>query len=103
MPLSPEARAKFNETAAIEFFKQTEGLPYGYHNFLFGWMDTAVDNLPPLIPPGMLPIVLSILESVEPEVVDVFFNQAINHRLNTTGLNLANLTALAAQRDTTIE
>jgi hypothetical protein len=63
LPLSPEARAKFNETAAIEFFKETEGLPYGYHNLAFGWIDTEFNNLPPLVPRGFLPIVLSILEA----------------------------------------
>jgi len=41
LPLKPEIRAKFNEQKAIEFFQQTEGCPYGYHNFLFGWVDTA--------------------------------------------------------------
>ena len=44
LPLNAEARARFNETAAQEFFNQTEGLPYGYHNFLFGWVDTPIDN-----------------------------------------------------------
>ena len=34
-------RKKFNELAAIDFFFKTEGLPYGYHNFLYGWIDTA--------------------------------------------------------------
>jgi len=50
MPLSPAAKAKFNEKAAQDFFFATEGLPYGYHNFLFGWIDTVEDNLPPLLP-----------------------------------------------------
>lgn len=72
MPLSPEARAKYNETAAQEFFNNTVGLPYGYHNFLFGWLDTAEDNLPPILPSGMLPIVFSILEDLVPETVDIF-------------------------------
>ena len=36
LPLSEESRKKFNQTAAEEFFKKVEGLPYGYHNFLFG-------------------------------------------------------------------
>jgi len=40
LPLSEESRKKFNVTAAVEFFKKVEGLPYGYHNFLFGWIDT---------------------------------------------------------------
>jgi len=88
LPLSPEARAKFNETAAQEFFNKTEGLPYGYHNFLFGWVDTQVDNWPPLLPSHMIQIVFSILEGFTPSTVDIFLNQALNHRLGTVGLNL---------------
>jgi len=101
--LSPEARAQFNETAAQEFFFASEGLPYGYHNFLFGWIDTPVDNLPPLIPPGLLPVVFSVLESFKPDVVDIFYNQALNKRLNTTGLNIAGIAAEAARRNMTID
>lgn len=36
LPLKKDIREKFNETAAYEWFKGVEGLPYGYHNFLFG-------------------------------------------------------------------
>jgi hypothetical protein len=36
MPLTTDARAIFNQSAAIEFFQEAEGLPYGYHNFLMG-------------------------------------------------------------------
>lgn len=73
MPLSAEARAQFNETACIEFFNKTEGLPYGFHNFLFGWVDTPEDNLPPIMPPMMVPIVLSIFEDFDPVTADIFF------------------------------
>jgi len=45
-----DIRAQFSEQAAQEFYFQTEGLPYGYHNFLYGWIDTASDNWPPLLP-----------------------------------------------------
>ncbi|CDW80089.1 UNKNOWN [Stylonychia lemnae] len=103
LPLSPEARAKFNETAAREFFNQTEGLPYGYHNFLFGWVDTPVDNWPPLLPSHFINIVFSILEGFTPSTVDIFLNQALNHRLNTTGLNLKQVAAEAANRNLTVE
>ena len=50
MPLSDEARARYNETAAAEFFLERQGLPYGYHNFLYGWIDTPFDNFPSLLP-----------------------------------------------------
>jgi len=49
MPLSEEKRAIFNQEAAEEFFFSTQGLPYGYHNFLFGWIDTEADNWPPML------------------------------------------------------
>jgi len=38
--MSAKSMLKFNEKAANEWFYETEGLPYGYHNFLYGWMDT---------------------------------------------------------------
>jgi hypothetical protein len=74
LPLSDAARATFNETAAREFFFETQGLPYGYHNFLFGWIDTPEQNWPPLLPVKFVPIVFSILEKILPNVVDMFFS-----------------------------
>lgn len=84
LPLAPEYRAIFNETAVIEWFKTVEGLPYGYHNFLFGWVDTPDKSYPPLLDADLVPVVFSILEKFIPNVVDIFLNQALNKRLNTT-------------------
>lgn len=44
-PLSEEARANYNETAAVEFFKSVEGLDYGYMTMLWGWLDTPKGNV----------------------------------------------------------
>jgi hypothetical protein len=96
LPLKPEMRAIFNETAAWEFFAQTEGLPYGYHNFLFGWIDTAEDNWPPLLPYDFVPIAFAIFERFDPVGAEVFFDQAMNKRLGTVGLNIEGLAAAAA-------
>lgn len=74
MPLNNETSAKFNETAAVKFFNETEGLPYGYHNFLFGWIDTPTDNWPPILAQHMIPILFSVLEKVMPSTVDIFFS-----------------------------
>lgn len=38
----------FNETKAWEWFNKTEGLEYGFKNFLFGWIDTEDSNVPPV-------------------------------------------------------
>lgn len=47
LPLNPDTRAKFNETAAWEYARSMEGKPYGYHNMLFAWIDTVNGNYPP--------------------------------------------------------
>lgn len=103
MPLRADIRAKFNVTAAWEFFNKTEGLPYGYHNFLFGWIDTANDNWPPLLPAGFLPILFSLIEDVTPNTTYIFMDQALNKRLNTTGLNLDQLAGEAARRNLSLD
>ena len=54
LPLTEASRRRFNLTAAEQFFKASEGLPYGYHNFLFGWIDTPKDNYPPLLDPNFV-------------------------------------------------
>lgn len=47
LPLHPDMRAKFNETAAWEYALSMEGKPYGYHNMIFSWIDTLSGNYPP--------------------------------------------------------
>ncbi|GFP98132.1 hypothetical protein PHJA_001957200 [Phtheirospermum japonicum] len=46
LPMHPDVRAKFNETAAWEYAKSMSGKPYGYHNLIFSWIDTISDNYP---------------------------------------------------------
>ena len=69
MPLKEEYRELFNETAAWEFFNSTEGDPYGYYNFIFGWIDTPYDNLPQVLPAYLATIAISVLESIDPDTV----------------------------------
>ncbi|GMY21038.1 hypothetical protein FCV25MIE_16279, partial [Fagus crenata] len=47
LPLHPDTRAKFNETAAWEYARSMDGKPYGYHNMIFSWIDTIDQNYPP--------------------------------------------------------
>lgn len=47
LPLHPDVRARFNETAAWEFAQSMYGKPYGYHNMIFSWIDTMSENYPP--------------------------------------------------------
>ena len=98
LPLREDVRARFNEKAAQEFFSQTEGLPYGYHNFLYGWIDTAKDNWPPLLPSELVPIAFAVLEKVIPKTAFMFFTEALNKRLGTSDLDIEGIAAVAAER-----
>jgi len=81
--LKPEIATEFDEEAARAFFDRTAGLPYGYHNSIFGWIDTATDNWPPLLPQEIVPIAASVYQITNPEKADVLFGQALNLRMGT--------------------
>jgi len=103
MPLNAAARAKFDEKKAQEFFFATEGLPYGYHNFLFGWIDTPLDNFPPLLPSMFGPILFAMLEKVAPATTDIFFSQSMNKHLGVEGHTIEMLAAAAAEKGLTLD
>jgi len=98
-PLNKQYRAKFNETAAVNFFRANEGLDYGYRNMLYGWLDTIKNNYP-CLPPDyssnclqweLVESLFGILDRLSPDLVDLFINQAFNIRLGTSGLRTAQL------------
>lgn len=91
MPLSEKMRAAYNETAATEFFNTVQGLPYGYHNFLYGWVDTPFDNWPRLLPRDLVPVAFSIIERYDKNLTDTFFTQSLNKKLNVTGYNISQI------------
>jgi len=90
VPLSPENRAKFNATAAYEFFLTVKGLPYGYNNFLFGWLDTLTQNYP-CLPPDYTRCLTSelvvcasgLVDRLDGLLANKMFNQAFNKRLGS--------------------
>ena len=88
LPLRTEIAAMFNLQAARDFFFKMEGLPYGFHNFFYGWLDTPRSNLPPLMPNEFIPIVLAQAEKVIPEGVSRIFTEGLNMRMGTKGLNI---------------
>jgi hypothetical protein len=101
LPLKEEVRAKFNEQAAVEFFKWAENKHYGYHNFLFNWLDTPDKNFPSLIDPEAVFVVFTILEKITRSTSDTIMGEALNQRLNTKGLSIAQTAAEAARRGLT--
>lgn len=72
MPLSAHSLRKFDVEAAREWFFQTEGLPYGYHNLIFSWLNTERDNLPPPLANEFSPILFSILGHFLPNQMEIF-------------------------------
>jgi len=87
LPLNAKARALFNHTAALQFFESVEGTPYGFNNFLFGWIDSPEANFPLPLRSQAVMILFAILQHIEPVITDYFWSQALNHRLGTKGLN----------------
>lgn len=99
VPLSAEARASFNETAAREFFRETEGLDYGFYNMLWGWVDTVGDNYPCLpddyssecLQWALIETLFAVIDRRAPAVSDLMWNQAWNHRIGSSGLGTSDI------------
>lgn len=103
-PLSAESRANFNVTAALQFFRSTEGVDYGYYNMLMAWLDTEKDNYPCVAPDftmcltwSHVEILMGVLDHLAPSIADLLFSQAFNHRVGTTGLRPAEVLQYAYQ------
>ncbi|KAF9672980.1 hypothetical protein SADUNF_Sadunf11G0100800 [Salix dunnii] len=106
LPLHPDVRAKFNETAAWEYALSMNGKPYGYHNMIFSWIDTLDGNYPPpldshvgywfLVFIGLIASsailqvasVMTVWNHMQPEYAANMWNEALNKRLGTQGLDL---------------
>lgn len=102
LPLRDDLRASFNETNVYEWFKTVEGTPYGYHNFLFGWIDTINENYPSLLTTELMACGMGLADRIIPKSIDSLFNQAMNKRLKTTGLNVNEIASECAARNLTI-
>ena len=102
LPLKEEYAKAFNETAVYEWFKTVEGLPYGYHNLLFGWIDTVNENFPPILQAELFPIAFRLVEKVVPSAIKAVYGLPLNKRLGTTDLEIPELVAECAKRNLTI-
>lgn len=97
-----DIRAKFNVTAAAEWFKKYEGTPYGYHNFIYGWFDTADKSLPPITDIDFLYVIFCILHNFIPAGIDSIVGEAMNMRLGTKNLSLHEGAMKAADMNMTV-
>eukprot|EP01017_Pseudomicrothorax_dubius_P032572 TRINITY_DN4277_c0_g1_i3.p1 TRINITY_DN4277_c0_g1~~TRINITY_DN4277_c0_g1_i3.p1 ORF type:complete len:204 (-),score=54.91 TRINITY_DN4277_c0_g1_i3:516-1127(-) len=83
VPLTEDARSRLNTDAAMQWFEKVEGMPYGFHNFLFGALDTKKDNLPPLLDENLVAVGFGVVEKIIPSAIDSLWNEAMNKRLGT--------------------
>ncbi|RDY12246.1 hypothetical protein CR513_02984, partial [Mucuna pruriens] len=83
LPLHPDMRARFNETAAWEYALSMAGKPYGYHNMIFSWIDTLNGNYPPPLDANVVACVMTIWSQIQPEYAANMWNEALNKRLET--------------------
>ena len=107
LPLKKELSEKFDRDAAQAYFDAHEGLPYGYHNFLYGWIDTPEGDWPPLLPRSFAPILFSIVEKFSPKTAFNFYTEAMNKRMGfdtpDTVKNITELAVIAAGQNKTLD
>ena len=72
--LSPEYQSRFDEKAAWEYAQTLLGLPYGYQNFIFGWIDTPSENYPWPLSSELLQVAFPVIEKVNPEWAIVYLD-----------------------------
>ena len=102
IPLNDEHRAKFDEKKAWEAFEKLEGHPYGFSNFIFGWIDTEADNLHDLVDLVFIGICVGLIEKLLPEQMKLVFYDSWNQRLGTKGLNMGGIWEELYKRDMTL-
>jgi len=88
VPLDAAHAQLFNEPSALAFFNKIVGMPYGYHNFFFGWIDTPQDNFP-CMPPNydmclsnkLMNIGAGLMDRLDKDISNRMWNQAFCQRL----------------------
>jgi hypothetical protein len=103
-PLSEESRKKLDEKKALDWFmNKMEGYPYGFHNFLFSFIDTTDSNLPFVLTHEHFEFLFTIAESIYEPLARLMLGEGVNLRLGTKNLTLVQASSLAARRGITFE
>ena len=104
LPLREEYRQKIDVDKANKWFKETvEGLPYGYHNFVFSFIDTKDRNFPWVTTNDFAELFFSIISKVYTPFTDLIITEALNLRLGTEGLTFQQAVAEFARRGKAFE
>ena len=104
LPLRDEYRNKLDPEKAWSWYdNEVEGMPYGFHNFIFSWIDTTNNSFPLFGTNDFEDLFFSILEKFSPSTAYNFGVEALNIRLNKTGLTYPEVVAEAARKGMTVE
>ncbi|XP_010913432.1 uncharacterized protein [Elaeis guineensis] len=103
LPLHPDLRAKFNATAAWAYARSMSGKPYGYHNMIFSWIDTITNNYPPPLDANLVMSIMSMWTRLQPAYAANMWNEALNKRLGTEGLDLHDIIIETERRGMTFD
>ncbi len=106
--LNKENQIIFNQNLekVIDEFNYLEGMPYGYRNFLFGWIDTLSNNFPKPVSKELLINLFSNLEfiNITKDEIGRFIDEAMQKRLEkVTGIKENKELSLAEIIEKTIE
>lgn len=105
LPLHPDWRAKYDTEKAWDWFETVDGQPYGYANFLFGYIDTPEENYPQITGADAWASFIMMLNDIPiigEKAVDYVWTRALNKRLGTDGLHYKQVVLEAAKRGMTI-
>lgn len=102
LPLKDEYQSLFDEKQAWEWFNQLSGNDYGFHNFLYGWLDSSSENLPYFIDLDFISMALEIYQIFRPQDVNLIFIEAFNKRLGTSASNIKDIWEELYTRDMSI-
>ncbi|XP_050219794.1 uncharacterized protein LOC126670171 [Mercurialis annua] len=98
LPLHPDVRAKFNETAAWEYAISLKGNPYGYHNVIFSWIDTPKQNYPSRVDAHLVAAFMVMWNTINSNSASRLWNEALNKRLGTQGLDFPGILVETEER-----
>jgi hypothetical protein len=86
--LSEDYQSQFNEDQAVAWFKTVEGMPYGWHNFIYTFIDTMFDNLPRPTSPDLIEQLFGLYEPMAPldskSSLNSMVIMGLNHRLGSS-------------------
>ena len=99
LPLKQEYRDRFDVNAAFDWFKTVNNTPYGYHNFIFGWIDTAHSSYPPILAVDLIAPVFAMIEYISPSAAQKVFTLALNKRLGTKNLTVTQISQVIYEKN----